>query len=90
MKRLLQIALIGVISSTPALAQQRPTFIRDAETEAAMAQFAEPIFSAAGLDPTAVHIYLLHDSRINAFVAGGQNLFCTRDCFEPRSMPIRL
>ena len=40
-----------------------------------MAQFAEPIFSAAGLDPSAVHIYLLQDSRINAFVAGGQNLF---------------
>jgi predicted Zn-dependent protease len=75
MKRLLQIALMGVLASTPALAQQRPVFIRDAETEAVMAQFAEPIFSAAGLDPTAVHIYLLQDSRINAFVAGGQNLF---------------
>jgi predicted Zn-dependent protease len=75
MKRLLQFSLIGVIASAPALAQQRPTFIRDAETEAVMAQFAEPIFSAAGLDPSAVHIYLLQDSRINAFVAGGQNLF---------------
>lgn len=75
MKRLLQFALIGVIASTPALAQERPVFIRDAETEAVMAKFAEPIFSAAGLDPTAVHIYLLQDSRINAFVAGGQNLF---------------
>lgn len=75
MKRLLQIALIGVLASTPALAQQRTVLIRDAETEAAMAMFAEPIFSAAGLDPAAVHIYLLQDSRINAFVAGGQNLF---------------
>lgn len=75
MKRLLQIALIGVIVSTPALAQQRATFIRDAETEALMARFAEPIFSAAGLDTSAVRIYLLQDSRINAFVAGGQNLF---------------
>ena len=75
MKRLLQFSLIGVIASAPALAQQRPTFIRDAETEAVMARFAEPIFSAAGLDPSAVHIYLLQDSRINAFVAGGQNLF---------------
>jgi predicted Zn-dependent protease len=75
MKRLLQFSLIGVIASAPALAQQRPTFIRDAETEAVMARFAEPVFSAAGLDPSAVHIYLLQDSRINAFVAGGQNLF---------------
>jgi predicted Zn-dependent protease len=75
MKRLLQITLIGALAAPPALAQERPVFIRDAETEAVMAQFAEPIFSAAGLDPSAVHIYLLKDSRINAFVAGGQNLF---------------
>jgi predicted Zn-dependent protease len=89
MKRLLLMALIGVTASTPALAQQRPVFIRDAETEAVMAQFAEPIFSAAGLDPTAVHIYLLQDSRINAFVAGGQTLFLHTDCCGPPSTRIR-
>jgi len=75
MKRLGLIALIGAVAAQPAMAQERPVLIRDAETEAAMAQFAEPIFSAAGLEPSAVHIYLLKDSRINAFVAGGQNLF---------------
>jgi predicted Zn-dependent protease len=74
-KRLGLIALIGAVAAQPAVAQERPVLIRDAETEAAMAQFAEPIFSAAGLEPSAVHIYLLKDSRINAFVAGGQNLF---------------
>jgi predicted Zn-dependent protease len=63
----------------PALAQGggRPPlpFIRDAETEAYMRRISDPIFSAAGLDPAAVHIYLLNDSDINAFVAEGQNLF---------------
>jgi predicted Zn-dependent protease len=69
------IALIGAVAAQPVAAQDKPVLIRDAETEEAMAEFADPIFSAAGLDPSAVHIYLLRDSRINAFVAGGQNLF---------------
>src|SRR5262245_61524299 len=68
-------ALACAVAAQPVLAQERPVLIRDAETEAAMAEFADPIFAAAGLDPSAVHIYLLRDSRINAFVAGGQNLF---------------
>src|SRR5262245_53747000 len=69
------IAVAGAVAIQPAAAADRPVLIRDAETEEAMAEFADPIFSAAGLDPSAVHIYLLRDSRINAFVAGGQNLF---------------
>jgi predicted Zn-dependent protease len=75
LKRFGLIALVGAVAAQPAAAMDKPVLIRDAETEAAMAEFADPIFSAAGLDPSAVHIYLLRDSRINAFVAGGQNLF---------------
>jgi predicted Zn-dependent protease len=74
-KRFGLVALIGAMATQPVAAAERPVLIRDAETEAAMAEFADPIFSAAGLDPSAVHIYLLRDNRINAFVAGGQNLF---------------
>jgi predicted Zn-dependent protease len=69
------IAAVGALAALPATAADKPVLIRDAETEAAMAEFGDPIFGAAGLDPAAVHIYLLRDSRINAFVAGGQNLF---------------
>jgi predicted Zn-dependent protease len=68
-------ALACAVAAQSVAAQERPVLIRDAETEAAMTEFADPIFAAAGLDPSAVHIYLLRDSRINAFVAGGQNLF---------------
>src|SRR5262245_16679245 len=74
-RRLGLIAVVGALAAQPAAAAEKPVLIRDAETEAAMAEFGDPIFSAAGLDSTAVHIYLLRDSRINAFVAGGQNLF---------------
>lgn len=51
------------------------TFVRDAETEATIRTYAAPIFAAGGLDPDAVRVYLIQDDSINAFVAGGMNLF---------------
>jgi predicted Zn-dependent protease len=49
--------------------------IRDAEIEATLRQIANPIFEAAGLEPDHVRIFIVQDDAINAFVAGGQNLF---------------
>lgn len=49
--------------------------VRDAEIENTIRAYATPIFRAAGLDPSAVDIYLVNDKSINAFVAGGQKLF---------------
>ena len=34
-----------------------------------------PIWKAAGLEPSALHVYLIEDKQINSFVAGGQNEF---------------
>lgn len=51
------------------------SFIRDTELENTIRGYATPIFTAAGLDPSVVRIYLVNDRQINAFVAGGQNLF---------------
>ena len=51
------------------------SFIRDTEIENTIRAYATPVFLAAGLDPTAVRIYLVADKSLNAFVAGGQNLF---------------
>lgn len=51
------------------------SFIRDTEIENTIRAYATPLFVAAGLDPTAVRIYVVADKQINAFVAGGQNLF---------------
>ncbi len=56
-------------------AESGPSIVRDAEIENIIRTFAAPIFTAAGLDVTAVHVYLVSDPRLNAFVAGGQNLF---------------
>lgn len=63
----------GTVSN--ATAQGRISFIRDAEIETIIRQMAQPIFQAAGLNPSSVDIYLVNDSDLNAFVAGGQNLF---------------
>src|SRR5262249_33821358 len=35
----------------------------------------DPLFKAAGLDEKAVTIYIVNDPSLNAFVAGGQNVF---------------
>ena len=51
------------------------SFIRDAEIESIIRGWWTPIILAAGLDPQAVHIYLVNDPTLNSFVAGGQNLF---------------
>lgn len=49
--------------------------IRDAETENIIRSFAVPLFQAAGLNPKAVRIRLIQNKTLNAFVAGGQNIF---------------
>ncbi len=60
-----------------AYSQQEPriSFIRDAETEAALRLYSKPILQAAGLSPEAVKIYIINDKSLNAFVAGGQKMF---------------
>ncbi len=54
---------------------QAATLIRDAEIENTIALYSKPIFQAAGLPAEGIEIYLVKDSRLNAFVTGGQKLF---------------
>ena len=49
--------------------------IRDAEIEGLLRLYSKPIFKAAGLNPSAVHVYIINNNKINAFVAEGQRLF---------------
>jgi len=78
-KRIISLALamlIGIGCPRPAdAAGQAPIFIRDAEIEAIIAGYTAPLFTAAGLDPSAVRVYIVKDDTINAFVAGGMNIF---------------
>ena len=49
--------------------------IRDAEIEKILRGYSDPIFRAGGLDEKAVEVYIINDPTLNAFVAGGQNVF---------------
>jgi predicted Zn-dependent protease len=49
--------------------------IRDTEIERTLKEWSAPIFKAAGLSPDNVKIIIVRDSSINAFVAGGANIF---------------
>jgi len=67
--------LAPMLAPLPAFAQTKRVFIRDAEIETIIRSFAVPLFAAAGLDPSSVSIRLVQDKTLNAFVAGGQNIF---------------
>jgi predicted Zn-dependent protease len=49
--------------------------IRDAEIETTIRTYATPLFQAAGLSPQGIRLYLVNDRALNAFVAGGLNMF---------------
>ena len=71
-------ALVGALAApvAPAFAQDGPlSLIRDTEIEAILHQDADPVFVAAGLDPKVVQLHIVGDKDLNAFVAGGQNMF---------------
>lgn len=52
-----------------------PSILRDTETELMFRDMSLPLIKAAGLDPEAVHVVLLNDPEINAFVATGQTVY---------------
>jgi len=54
---------------------QNLNLIQDAEIELYIREWIEPIIKVAGLNPNAVNVYIVNDETINAFVAGGQNIF---------------
>lgn len=73
-KNLLLLLTAGMIAAaTPAMAGL--SLLRDAETEEGLKTFSTPIFQAAGLSPDTVQFVIVNDPNLNAFVAGGQNIF---------------
>lgn len=51
------------------------SLIRDAEIEETLDRISWPIFRAAALNPAIVKVYIVNDPEMNAFVAGGENIF---------------
>jgi predicted Zn-dependent protease len=57
------------------IAEARGGLIRDAETEALIRTYAQPILTAAGLGAQGINIHLINDRAFNAFVIDGHNMF---------------
>jgi predicted Zn-dependent protease len=75
MKRLtalLAVLCLTCFAARPAMAQ---SILRDAETEALLADMSRPLVEAAGLAPGNMRVVLVNDQSINAFVAGGQIVY---------------
>ncbi|MEZ5830395.1 MAG: M48 family metalloprotease [Dongiaceae bacterium] len=79
MRRAICVAVAAALTLAPTLeaeAQSRgASLIRDAEIEATLRAYADPIFTAAGLDTSAVQIHIIEDKSINAFVSNGMQVF---------------
>jgi predicted Zn-dependent protease len=60
------------LQSTIALAVP---LIRDAEIEHTLRIYGDPIFKAAGVNSSSVKLFIVNDDALNAYVAGGQNMF---------------
>lgn len=72
-------SLLGVffliLLIVPNTAVRAQSILRDAEMELFFHQISDPLFEAAELTPKNVHMYLIGDKSLNAFVTGGQNIF---------------
>lgn len=76
--RVLIVAVIAGSFPSPGIAGHGGTklrLIRDAEIERTIREYARPIFATAGMSADQVKVYLIRDNRLNAFVAGGRNIF---------------
>jgi predicted Zn-dependent protease len=64
-----------MLLAPPPAAARDISLIRDAEIEATLQRFLTPLLEASGLGAGSVRIYIVNDDQLNAFVAGGMNLF---------------
>jgi predicted Zn-dependent protease len=66
---------VMLLAQTSNAWSQHGGIIRDAEIEATIRNLATPMLQAAGLPPKDVRIHLVNNNSINAFVAGGLQIF---------------
>jgi len=75
-RRIATILIVGMLLFIPSSVRaQGPSLIRDTEIENTIRVYIAPLLQAAGLDANSVRIHLVNDHRLNAFVAGGMQIF---------------
>ncbi len=67
-------SLLLITTAQPAQAQGL-NLIRDQEIEDTLRELSRPVFEQAGISLSSVRFILVQDNALNAFVAGGQNIF---------------
>jgi predicted Zn-dependent protease len=83
--------VLAPVSAAQAQDEDAPlSLIRDTEIEAILHQDADPILTAAGLNPKSVTIHIVGDNDLNAFVANGQNLFLNTGLIARTKTPNQL
>lgn len=81
----------SVLVPTLANAQGRELrFVRDAEIEETIRIYSEPMFEAAGLNVESVDVFLINDKSLNAFVAGGMNMFLHTGLLQEADSPLEV
>ncbi len=73
----------------PAYAQDI-SLIRDAETEALIADYTAPIFKAARVASNNIKVHLINDTSFNAFVIDGRNMFINTGAIMQSQTPNEL
>lgn len=74
-RKTIALLLLLLMPLNGAYASSGVTVIRDTEIEETIRDWTDPILRAAGLNPKAVDLVLVQSPEINAFVAGGSNIF---------------
>ncbi|MDX2263715.1 MAG: M48 family metalloprotease [Hyphomicrobiales bacterium] len=82
--------LCAALSAATATKSHAQGGIRDAEIEALMAEYSNPVLRAAGLASQNIRIHLINDRSFNAFVVDGQNMFLHVGAIMKSSTPNQL
>ena len=91
-KYVLKICLIAAMVIVPlttrsGYAQSDVQIIRDTEIENVFKAWMEPLLKAADMQPGSVNLVLVQSPQINAFVAGGANIFIYTGLIEKTESP---
>jgi predicted Zn-dependent protease len=78
------------LAVSPAHASGGMTVIRDVEIEKSLRDMATPIFQAAGLNPKSIKLVIVRDPTLNAYVAGGMNIFLHTALLQATDDPLQL
>ncbi|MBV1864653.1 MAG: M48 family metalloprotease [Rhodobacteraceae bacterium] len=73
-RRAIGLLSAGILALSAPVANAQ-SLIRDAEIERTLKYVMQPLLKAAGSSSTRIKMYIVNDRSMNAFVAGGRNMF---------------